>query len=165
MKELPCWALVLLTVIAMLCAALVIAVLWNRGRSVSFSKTATRSRRSPSQAQAGQGQGGGEGGGRRAEDVSPNDVQDWLERQPQAVLLFYAPWCTHCHAMLPRYAEAAPHAGAGTAVGQVNCDNSPKLASLYGLRGFPTVLRFVHGEVDEEYKGDRSAQSLAQFMR
>ena len=98
------------------------------------------------------------------QEVDPGAVQAWVRRHPSATLLFYAPWCQHCHAMLPKYKEAAREVSDGAVVGTVNCDNSPQLTSLYGLRGFPTVLRFVDGEVDSEYEGDRQAASLRRFM-
>lgn len=158
MTELPCWALVLLTAVGVLCAALVLAVLARRGAqggkaSRKAAPESVPAASAPPAADAG------------PEEVDPDHIASWLESHPQAVLLFYAPWCAHCHAMLPHYAEAAAGAAAGgVSIGQVNCDTSPQVPSLYGLRGFPTVLRFVHGDVHEEYQGDRSAQSLSAFM-
>ena len=161
MTELPCWALVLLTVVAVLCAALVLAVLLRRhhaGAAPSKTKKAELSRTS----------GDSDNNtvpvpGAPAE-VSPADVEGWVRSHPNTTLLFYAPWCQHCHAMLPNYAEACAQVGNHASLGQVNCDNSPQIVSLYGLRGFPTVLRFVDGEVDKEYQGDRGTASLVDFM-
>ena len=159
MTELPCWALVLLTVVAVLCAALVLAVLLRRhhaGAAPSKTKKAERSRTS--------GDSDNNTVPGAPAEVSPADVEGWVRSHPNTTLLFYAPWCQHCHAMLPNYAEACAQVGNHASLGQVNCDNSPQIVSLYGLRGFPTVLRFVDGEVDEEYQGDRGTASLVDFV-
>ena len=93
--------------------------------------------------------------------MPPDQIQAWIADNPRAVVLFHAPWCQHCHALLPKYEEVAR--SSSIPMGAVDCNNHAKVVSLYGLRGFPTVMRFVDGQMEHEYEGDRTVASLAAF--
>ena len=152
--ELPCWALVLLTVVAVLGAALVLLVLLRHTKACPQRPSDP----APAPAPAPLGVQGD------PEEVDPSLVPQWIAEHPNAALLFYAPWCQHCHAMLPRFREAARARAGRAAAGIVNCDDHPQLVSLYGLRGFPTLLHFRNGDMEKEYQGDRQVPSLRAFL-
>lgn len=46
------------------------------------------------------------------------------------------------------------------AVGKVNVDEVPNLASKYGIRGIPTVIFFKDGEIAEKVVGVKSKNEL-----
>lgn len=75
---------------------------------------------------------------------------------------FYAPWCGHCQAMAPAWAELSKELRGRMNVGQVNCDEEKRLCNEAKLRGYPTLLFFQGGE-RIEYDGLRGLGDLVAF--
>ena len=162
MTELPCWALVLMACVAVFLAVLIIVVL-ARSPTGRGSRGPARAAAPAANATANATAGGAANAtaGGAAQHVPPDQIQAWIANKPRAAVLFYAPWCKHCHDLLPKYQEVAQRSA--LPMGMVNCDENAKVVSLYGLRGFPTVMRFVDGQMEHEYEGDRTVASLAAF--
>ena len=77
---------------------------------------------------------------------------------------FWAEWCGPCKMLAPTLdALAADYAGKLT-VGKVNVDECQILAERYGIRGIPTLLLFVGGEMKEQVVGVQSKQLLAAMI-
>ena len=60
---------------------------------------------------------------------------------------FWAPWCGPCRMLAPTIEELAEEYEGKIKVAKVNTDELPMLAMQYGVRGIPTVMLFVNGEV------------------
>lgn len=66
------------------------------------------------------------------------------------VVLFYAPWCPHCHAVLPVWEQLAKLSK--FKVFAMNCEkqrahyNAIKETSANKLEGFPTIILYIKGE-------------------
>jgi len=60
---------------------------------------------------------------------------------------FWAPWCWPCRMLAPTIEELAEEYEGKIKVAKVNTDELPMLAMQYGVRGIPTVMLFVNGEV------------------
>lgn len=67
---------------------------------------------------------------------------------------FYAPWCGHCQAMAPTWAEMAQKLKDKLNVGEVNCEKERRLCKDVGVKGYPTIHFFRGGE-RVEYDGLR----------
>ena len=67
---------------------------------------------------------------------------------------FYAPWCGHCQAMAPIWAQLGKEMKGRLNVGEVNCEVESRLCKDVRLRGYPTILFFRGGE-RVEYDGLR----------
>ncbi|KAF2403474.1 thioredoxin-like protein [Trichodelitschia bisporula] len=77
---------------------------------------------------------------------------------------FYAPWCTHCQAMYPNWAEMAREMKGVLNVGEVNCDVEKRLCKDAKIHGYPTTLFFRGGE-RVEYNGLRGVGDLITFAK
>ena len=75
---------------------------------------------------------------------------------------FYAPWCHHCQAMAPNWAEVGRDMKTKLNIGEVNCDVQSRLCKDVRLKGYPTILFFKGGE-RVEYDGLRGVGDLLNF--
>ncbi|KAJ4291779.1 hypothetical protein N0V90_009674 [Kalmusia sp. IMI 367209] len=81
------------------------------------------------------------------QELVTNTVDPWF-------IKFYAPWCHHCQAMAPNWANMAREMQGKLNVGEVDCDANRKLCKDAGVKGYPTILFFRGGE-RTEYNGMR----------
>ena len=75
---------------------------------------------------------------------------------------FHADWCGPCKMIEPHVAEIAAETEA--AVGKVDVDANQQLASQYGVRGVPTLLLFVGGDVEDRIVGAQGRDALFQTV-
>jgi thioredoxin 1 len=85
---------------------------------------------------------------------------------PVPVLVdFTAAWCAPCRVLEPILVRVAADAGPGLKVVSVDGDDSPGLATRYGVRGFPTVIAFVSGKEVARQVGVASKEKLVAMVR
>ena len=77
---------------------------------------------------------------------------------------FYAPWCHHCQALAPNWAQMARELGGKLNVGEVNCDIEKRLCKDVHVRAYPT-LHFFRGGERVEYDGLRGLGDLVSFAK
>ncbi len=58
---------------------------------------------------------------------------------------FWAPWCGPCRMVAPVVEEIAKEYENKIRVGKVNVDESPELASEYGVMSIPSIILFLKG--------------------
>ncbi|KAE8827840.1 hypothetical protein PTNB73_02539 [Pyrenophora teres f. teres] len=75
---------------------------------------------------------------------------------------FYAPWCHHCQALAPTWANLARQMKGKLNIGEVNCDVEKKLCKDAKVHGYPTMLFFQGGE-RIEYGGLRGLGDLLDY--
>lgn len=66
---------------------------------------------------------------------------------------FWAPWCGPCRMIAPLIDELAKEYAGKIACYKLNTDDSPNIATQYGIRSIPTVLFFKNGEKKESVIG------------
>ncbi|KAL7638944.1 UNVERIFIED_CONTAM: hypothetical protein RMT77_010478 [Armadillidium vulgare] len=84
------------------------------------------------------------------------------------LVMFYAPWCTHCKAMKSDYCSAASQMakeGIDGHLATVDATVERSLSSKYNIEGFPTLKLFQRGIEVAEYNGERKASKFVAFMR
>lgn len=93
-------------------------------------------------------------------NVSAAATGDW-------VLVLYAPWCPHCHALLevlPAVARTLQAAEPPVRVAVVDADAEPAVQMQFSLSGFPTVFRVHDGAAHElPARVARTETALAQW--
>ena len=79
---------------------------------------------------------------------------DALEVKEKPVIVdFWAPWCGPCQMQGPILDQLAKEVGEKAVVIKVNVDDSPDLASQYGIMSIPALKVFKNGELVEEMVG------------
>jgi protein disulfide-isomerase-like protein len=86
------------------------------------------------------------------------------------LVMFFSPNCGHCHNMMPAWEELAQNFNGynGVQVIKVNGAENQQLSQMHGVQGFPTIKFCPNGVESPEglvYDGDRSVNSLAQFLQ
>jgi thioredoxin 1 len=87
-------------------------------------------------------------------------------RQHPILVDFWAEWCPPCRMLTP-ILERVIHALDGKirmAKVEVDEGENMKLAGRYGLRGFPTVLLFVDGEIRGRFSSAKPEHWVREFI-
>jgi protein disulfide-isomerase len=77
---------------------------------------------------------------------------------------FYAPWCHHCQALAPNWAQMSKELQGKLNVGEVNCDVESRLCKDVGVKAYP-VIHFFRGGERVEYDGLRGLGDLVSYTR
>lgn len=79
---------------------------------------------------------------------------------------FWADWCPPCRALTPVLERIAKARQGTLKLAKVEVDEGAnmKLAGRYGLKGFPTVLLFIDGELRGRFSGARAEHWVKDFL-
>ncbi len=93
------------------------------------------------------------------------DVIEASHTQP-VMVDFWADWCPPCRALTPVLERVIAHHAGRIRLAKVEVDEGAnmKLAGRYGLRGFPTVLLFVEGEIVGRFASAQSERWVKDFI-
>ncbi|MCB1209544.1 MAG: thioredoxin [Verrucomicrobiales bacterium] len=74
---------------------------------------------------------------------------------------FWAEWCGPCRQLGPILDQLADEKGAAVKIAKVNVDDSPELASQFGVRSIPMMVFFKNGQQVDSIVGVQSKAALA----
>lgn len=79
---------------------------------------------------------------------------------------FWADWCPPCRALTPVLDRVAHAMNGKLRLAKIEVDEGAnmKLAGRYGLRGFPTVLLFVKGEIVGRFSSAKPEHWVREFI-
>lgn len=77
---------------------------------------------------------------------------------------FWADWCPPCRALTPVLERVTVEYAGRVVLAKVDADENMKLAGRYQLRGFPTVLLFVGGELVDRFSSARAPDFVRDFL-
>uniref|UniRef100_A0A2L2Y1B4 Protein disulfide-isomerase A5 n=1 Tax=Parasteatoda tepidariorum TaxID=114398 RepID=A0A2L2Y1B4_PARTP len=92
---------------------------------------------------------------------------DVINAASSSLVMFYAPWCGHCKAMKPAFAEAAAklkEKNVDCILAAVDATVERSLATKHSIKAFPIVKYFSHGKLIAEYNKGRTVEDIVQFM-
>lgn len=90
-----------------------------------------------------------------------------IKEEASLLVMFYAPWCTHCKKIKPEYEKAAAQLKFDNIPGMMGAVDATKettIAERFAVKGYPTIKYFIYGE----FKFDinlREASKIVEFMK
>lgn len=97
--------------------------------------------------------------------VSSADFQSKvLDAHGKVLVDFFATWCGPCRMIAPIIEEIAAEKADEIYVCKVDIDQSPDIASRYGVRGVPTLMVFEGGQPAGQLVGAHPKQSILQLL-
>lgn len=89
--------------------------------------------------------------------------QHVLQSDRPVLVDFYASWCGPCKALAPTLDELAAETSKGRIV-KVDIDDSPALASRYGVRSVPSLMVFKGGQIVAQERGALGKDRLKRLL-
>jgi thioredoxin 1 len=80
------------------------------------------------------------------------------------LLDFSAVWCGPCKALAPIVERLADELKGKIKVGKLDIDDSPSVATKFGIRGVPTVLVFKAGKESGRHVGMTNKETLVKLL-
>jgi len=99
------------------------------------------------------------------QDTSDADFASDIEQNSQATLVdFYADWCGPCKVIAPLLEEIATDYAGKMKFYRLDVDANPQTAIKYNVRGIPTLLIFINGEIKDSLVGAVGKNDLIKFV-
>lgn len=77
---------------------------------------------------------------------------------------FWAPWCGPCKMMGPEFSKAAGTLKGRARLVKLNTEDFPQSGQTYGIRGIPTMIRFVGGREGARQSGAMRADQIVGWV-
>ena len=97
--------------------------------------------------------------------ISDESFEEEVLQSERPVLIdYWAEWCGPCKMIAPVLDEIATEYSDRLKVVKLNIDDNPQTPPKYGIRGIPTLMIFMNGQVEATKVGSVSKAQLTAFL-
>lgn len=89
-----------------------------------------------------------------------NFQEEVLKSEIPVLVDFFAEWCGPCKMMAPVIDELSDEYEGKWKIGKCNIDESPDLASEYGIQSIPTMILFKNGQAVDKMIGFKAKDDI-----
>lgn len=101
----------------------------------------------------------------RVAQIAEKDFESVVLESEQPVLVdFWASWCGPCKTVSPMLEALAEEYAGRLNIVKIDVDEAPELAARFGVRGVPTLMLFLGGNVEASKVGAMPRAQLAAFL-
>ncbi|WP_099038230.1 thioredoxin family protein [Mycobacterium neglectum] len=104
------------------------------------------------------------GNGSPVEDVARDEPHDLLDLGGLILILFWAEWCSPCHAMRPEVEHFAANAVCDIAVCAVEIGRCPRIAEHFGVQSVPSTVILRDGVEVHRASGAKRRNQLLRIV-
>ena len=82
-------------------------------------------------------------------------------------VVFYSPWCGHCHKFMPEYVRISKYAeekNLTVKFAKIDASVSPNISEEFHIEGIPAIYFIIKGQ-KYLYEGDRTLEGLIKYMK
>jgi thioredoxin 1 len=83
-----------------------------------------------------------------------------LKAQGPVLVDFFATWCGPCKMLAPTLDQVADEMRGKAQVFKIDVDQSPDIASRYGVMSVPTLIVFENGQIKQQTMGAQPKAAL-----
>ena len=91
--------------------------------------------------------------------------QELINQDKPVLVDFFATWCGPCKTMSTVLEDLKTKVGEDATILKIDVDKNPKAASVYQVRGVPTLIIFKNGKPLWRQSGVVPAQQLAELLQ
>jgi thioredoxin 1 len=91
--------------------------------------------------------------------------QEIINQDKPVLVDFFATWCGPCKTMSTLLEDLKTKVGEDATILKIDVDKNPKAASVYQVRGVPTLIIFKNGKPLWRQSGVVPAQQLAELLQ
>ncbi len=89
---------------------------------------------------------------------------DVIQSNTPVLVDFWAEWCAPCKQLAPVLEEISNTFEGKVIVGKIDIDNNPETPTKYQIRGIPTIILFVNGEIADTRLGSFSKAEMESWL-
>jgi len=98
-------------------------------------------------------------------ELTAVNFKETVDGQTPVLVDFWAPWCGPCRSIAPVLEEVAKEFAGKALIGKVNVDESPDIASQFGVRGIPTLILFKAGQIKGQMVGANPKAGIVSLLQ
>lgn len=96
------------------------------------------------------------------EILNNETFDEYINKEQRVIINFSAEWCGPCRMLKPMLEKVSENYEGRLA--KIDVDQSPEIASKYGIRGIPSFLIFEKGELVEKKTGAIKESELISLL-